>query len=175
MNNFVDAANNVAATLASGNDHTNTTWVIIGATTTITINDDDELAKPANVRLSVDGTKIQVDWTAVTGATGYKVQWHTSDSWAGSITGSSTIASGSTVTYTIDPTPALTANTTYYVRVLPTKSGADEPPSDVVSATTRASAGTGDYDEDNDGLIEITTLAQLNAVRWDLDGDGVAG
>ena len=30
----------------------------------------------------------------------------------------------------------------------------------------------GDYDQDDDGLIEIRTLAQLNAVRWDLDGDG---
>ena len=30
----------------------------------------------------------------------------------------------------------------------------------------------GDYDLDGDGLIEITTLAQLNAVRHDLDGDG---
>ena len=29
-----------------------------------------------------------------------------------------------------------------------------------------------DYDVDDDGLIEISTLAQLNAVRWDLDGDG---
>ena len=29
-----------------------------------------------------------------------------------------------------------------------------------------------DYDTDNDGLIEISTLAQLNAVRWDLDGNG---
>ena len=29
-----------------------------------------------------------------------------------------------------------------------------------------------DYDEDNDGLIEITTLDQLNAIRWDLNGDG---
>ena len=29
-----------------------------------------------------------------------------------------------------------------------------------------------DYDEDNDGLIEVTTLAQLNAMRWDVDGDG---
>ena len=29
-----------------------------------------------------------------------------------------------------------------------------------------------DYDTDEDGLIEISTLAQLNAVRWDLDGDG---
>ena len=30
-----------------------------------------------------------------------------------------------------------------------------------------------DYDADNDGLIEIEWLEQLNAVRWDLDGDGV--
>ncbi len=29
-----------------------------------------------------------------------------------------------------------------------------------------------DYDADGDGLIEISTLAQLHAVRWDLDGDG---
>ena len=31
---------------------------------------------------------------------------------------------------------------------------------------------SGDYDSDDDGLIEIRTLAQLNAVRWDLDGNG---
>ena len=31
-----------------------------------------------------------------------------------------------------------------------------------------------DYDADDDGLIEITHLEQLNAVRWDLDGDGFA-
>ena len=30
----------------------------------------------------------------------------------------------------------------------------------------------GDYDLDNDGLIEIATLAQLDAVRHDLDGNG---
>ena len=30
----------------------------------------------------------------------------------------------------------------------------------------------GDYDRDDDGLIDITTLAQLSAVRHDLDGDG---
>ena len=29
-----------------------------------------------------------------------------------------------------------------------------------------------DYDRDNNGLIDITTLAQLNAIRWDLNGDG---
>ncbi len=30
----------------------------------------------------------------------------------------------------------------------------------------------GDYDQDDDGLIEVSTLAHLNAIHWDLDGDG---
>ena len=29
-----------------------------------------------------------------------------------------------------------------------------------------------DYDADGDGLIEIDSLAKLNAMRWDVDGDG---
>ena len=33
-------------------------------------------------------------------------------------------------------------------------------------------ATSGDYDADNDGLIEVSNLAQLNAMRWDSDGDG---
>ena len=130
-----------------------------------------KLAKPTGVKLSVDGTKIRVDWTAVTSATGYKIQWNTSDTWTSPSEG--TVSSGSTTNYTINPSTALTANTRYYVRVLPTKSGADEPPSDTVDTLTRSAAGTGDYDDDNDGLIEISSLAQLNAIRWDLDGDGV--
>ena len=32
--------------------------------------------------------------------------------------------------------------------------------------------GTTDYDTDDDGLIEIVSADQLNAIRWDLDGDG---
>ena len=31
-----------------------------------------------------------------------------------------------------------------------------------------------DYDADADGLIEVASLAQLHAIRWDLDGNGVA-
>ena len=34
--------------------------------------------------------------------------------------------------------------------------------------------GTEDYDADDDGLIEVSSLTQLNAIRWDLDGDGVS-
>ena len=31
-----------------------------------------------------------------------------------------------------------------------------------------------DYDDDDDNLIDVRTPAQLNALRWDLNGDGVA-
>ena len=37
---------------------------------------------------------------------------------------------------------------------------------------TASIRGHADYDVDNDNLIEISTLAQLNAVRWDRDGNG---
>ena len=33
--------------------------------------------------------------------------------------------------------------------------------------------GNRDYDVDDDGLIEVGNLAQLDAVRYDLNGDGV--
>ena len=34
-------------------------------------------------------------------------------------------------------------------------------------------AGTVDYDANRNGLIEVSSLEQLNAIRWDLDGNGV--
>lgn len=33
-------------------------------------------------------------------------------------------------------------------------------------------SGNGEYDTDGDGLIEVSNLEQLNAIRYDLDGDG---
>ena len=36
-----------------------------------------------------------------------------------------------------------------------------------------ATAAVNDYDSDDDGLIEVNSLARLNAIRWDLDGNGV--
>ena len=41
-----------------------------------------------------------------------------------------------------------------------------------VNGSTLESDSRISYDNDRDGLIEIGDLAQLNAVRWDLDGDG---
>ena len=42
----------------------------------------------------------------------------------------------------------------------------------VSSAPAAAQSALVDYDSDNDNLIEISSLAQLNAIRWDLDGNG---
>ena len=45
-------------------------------------------------------------------------------------------------------------------------------PASTATATATTAPTTTDYDTDNDGLIDIKTLAQLNAVRYDLNGDG---
>ena len=56
-----------------------------------------------------------------------------------------------------------------------TGSGYDGVSGPNVRATAQDDDATGtNYDVDADGLIEIDTLAQLDAVRHDLDGDGVA-
>ena len=41
-----------------------------------------------------------------------------------------------------------------------------------LTPTAQAQTTTTDYDSNDDGLIEVSNLAQLNAIRWDLDGDG---
>ncbi len=43
-----------------------------------------------------------------------------------------------------------------------------------VTVTITVTAVAADYDADDDGLIEVASLAQLHAMRWDLDGDGTS-
>ena len=53
--------------------------------------------------------------------------------------------------------------------------GRDTLPSGITRPTGECAPLTNeDYDTDDDGLIEVSNLAQLNAMRWDLDGDGYA-
>ena len=40
------------------------------------------------------------------------------------------------------------------------------------TASSAPAQSTTDYDDNDNGLIDVTTLAQLNAIRWDLNGDG---
>ena len=41
------------------------------------------------------------------------------------------------------------------------------------SFSVTVTAGSRDYDADNDGLIDVASLAQLDALRYDLNGDGL--
>ena len=43
----------------------------------------------------------------------------------------------------------------------------------IAAVTVTVAVGTRDYDGDDDGLIAVATLAQLDAIRYDLNGDGV--
>ena len=43
----------------------------------------------------------------------------------------------------------------------------------VEAFSVTVSAGNRDYDADNDGLIDVAILAQLDALRYDLNGDGL--
>jgi hypothetical protein len=46
------------------------------------------------------------------------------------------------------------------------------PDTPLVAPDELAPARTVDYDTDDDGLVEVSSLAQLDAMRWDADGDG---
>ncbi len=55
----------------------------------------------------------------------------------------------------------------------PPKDGPPQPQQQVTEAC--AVRADGNYDRDFDGLIEVCNLAQLNAIRWDADGNGAMG
>ena len=122
-------------------------------------------AAPASVTLTrADGT-VTASWDAVNGATKYHVTYSTNNkqSWSAPPCGANC---GNNVTIT----------------------GADNAKTYVVAARAGNSAGwsgwrnsspagpfvpnSGDYDADDDGLIEISSVAQLDAIRYDTDGNG---
>ena len=54
----------------------------------------------------------------------------------------------------------------------PTDPCAPPPPPNPSPCTIAGQYDSGDYDSDDDGLIEVCSLQQLDAIRHDLDGDG---
>ena len=80
---------------------------------------------------------LAVSWTAVSDADGYKVQWKSGDeTFEGGGAREHVIGAGSTTAYTI---PDLTAGTEYTIRVIATRTGAEDGvPSAEVTGTPRA-------------------------------------
>ena len=110
---------------------------------TATIIDDDTATPPVTppgqvfgVNITASDQTLQVNWTRVTGATGYKVQWKS----GGQNYGSSRQATVSSVSTTSRTISSLNNGTEYTVRVIATKTGvSDGTPSADVNGTPTAS------------------------------------
>ena len=104
------------------------------------IDDDSPPAQVTGVEVTPGQSALTVDWTAVLGATGYKVQWKSGmESFADAATDSreAIVSSGSTTSHSIT---GLTDGTLYTVRVIATRSGA---PSDgAASSEVTGTPGT---------------------------------
>ena len=94
-----------------------------------------DLAQVLGVGVVPGNAQLVVTWTAVDNATGYTVQWMSSGQGYNIGDRQATVTSGSTTRYTI---PSLTNGTEYTVRVIATRTGADDgPPSDEMTGTPR--------------------------------------
>ena len=94
-----------------------------------------DLAQVMGVGVAPGNAQLVVTWTAVSTATGYKVQWTSSGQGYNIGDRQATVTTGSTTRYTI---PSLTNGTEYTVRVIATRTGADDgPPSDEMTGTPR--------------------------------------
>ena len=114
---------------------------------------------------------VTLGWTASppSSVTGWEYSHKTAD--AGSW-GAWTAVPGSTASARSYTVPSLVNGTSYLFRVRPTVVGASAAASETAIATPDTSITAVNHDSDSDNLIDITTLAQLNAVRYDLNGDG---
>ena len=94
-----------------------------------------DLAQVMGVGVAPGNAQLVVTWTAVSTATGYTVQWMSSGQGYNIGDRQATVTTGSTTRYTI---PSLTNGTEYTVRVIATRTGADDgPPSDEMTGTPR--------------------------------------
>ena len=92
-----------------------------------------DLAQVMGVGVVPGNAQLVVTWTAVSNATGYTVQWTSSGQGYNTGDRQATVTTGSTTRYTI---PSLTNGTEYTVRVIATRTGADDgPPSAEVTGT----------------------------------------
>ena len=151
------------------------------STRTYTVTVTRALGQVAGVALTPGSGQLQVDWNAVTGADGYKVQWRSGgETFAGAAAGGreAVIASGTTTTRTIT---GLANGTAYTVRVLATKAGlAHGPASREATETPALPALTiGDASAtEGTGVAFTVTLSRAAADEVTVEyttGDGTGG
>ena len=107
------------------------------ADVTVTVNDNDT-AQVIGVKLTPGNARLEVAWEAVDNATGYLVQWKSGSEAYNTGDWQNTVSSGSTTSDTI---LSLTIGDEYTVRVIATRTGAnDGPPSEEAKGTPIAPA-----------------------------------
>ena len=139
---------------------------------------------PSNVSATngANPGEVVVSWDPVAGASEYRVGWLAlpdyqanidNDRWRERFAYSDVNASSS---YTVT---RLTPGVAYYF-ITGRKQDGDIAWSQWATLTLNADMGACpvsavgvDYDDDDDGLVEVRTLAQLDAIRLDLDGDSL--
>ena len=174
----------VSVTVHDGKDAAGAADTSVDATLDLTVTVDDTLEPPGvptgvNVVGIVNG--LRVSWTAADAAGKPAVSFwvrYAQRTSAGpppvwdSLT---PISVGGVTTYDIT---GLTPGETYQVFVRAVNAEGNSlwtfPGQDVPLAPPVVPPGTVDYDRDDDGLIDVDSLAKLNAVRWDLDGNGAS-
>ena len=110
---------------------------IAGVAVTVNDNDTAQVRGDAQVLMVEPGdAQLVVTWTVVDNATGYKVQWTSGGEDYDTGDRQATVTPGSTTSHTID---SLANGTEYTVRVIATRTGAnDGPPSAEVTAMPTA-------------------------------------
>ncbi len=147
----------------------------------VAVVDGGEAVRSATVSVTVAGNKRPV-------AVG-RLRWRTllvGDSAMTEVGGAFQDPEGDTITYAVsssDPSVARVTLSGTRVTIIPvaegraiitvtaTDDGSNRSRTQQFWVTVRSTT-TVDYDTDDDGLIEISNLAQLDAVRYDLTGDG---
>ena len=121
---------------------------------TLTASGNPQTLAPGGTAGTID---LDTEFSGLTGTVTYELLSSTSDPVTPSLTGS-TLSLTPKAPGRVEVVVRATSGQVKVLRTIP----------------VTVQVGSTDYDTDDDGLIEIATLAQLNAVRYDLNADGAA-
>ena len=185
-----DAANHetkedysVSVTVHDGKNAAGASDTTVDITVALTVTVDDTLeppTAPTNLQVFPEVEGLRVTWTAPVmpaakpPLSDYDVQHalRTSGDGVNPATWGAWVAFNHVGTGTTAAITGLVAGSTYKVQVMAKNAEGSSRWTAAVNGATLAQSTDVDYDSNGDGLIEVDSLAKLNAMRWDLDGDG---
>ena len=182
-NHETQSSFSISVTVHDGKNAAGGVDTTVDLTLAITVTVDDTLeppTAPTNLQVFPEVEGLRVTWTApVMPSTkppldDYDVQHsvRTSGDGVNPVTWGAWLAFDHVGTGTTATITGLTPGSTYRVQVMAKNNEGDSPGTAAVTGVPLAQSTGVDYDGNDDGLIEVDSLAKLNAMRWDPDGDG---